>query len=85
MTNREIYLCKTALRVLEGAGTQGVNREAWMAQVDIMADQPLTTAEQEALIRRLVENGWVQSYYDRIRDQVRYVLSGTGSLAMEAL
>ena len=59
MTPHEIFLCKTALRVLDSAGTQGVNREAWMAQVDIMSGQPLTTAEQEALIRRLVKNTWV--------------------------
>ena len=85
MTPHEIFLCKTALRVLDSAGPQGVNREAWMAQVDIMATQPLTTAEQDALIQRLMENAWVQSYRDRIRDQVRYVLSGTGTLALGAL
>ena len=70
MTPHEIFLCKTALRVLDSAGTQGVGREAWMEQVGITAQMPLTTAEQAALIDRL---------------EVRYVLSGTGTLALGAL
>ena len=56
MTPHEIFLCKTALRVLDSAGTQGVGREAWMEQVGITAQMPLTTAEQAALIDRLEPN-----------------------------
>ena len=74
MTPHEIFLCKTALRVL-----------AWMEQVGITAQMPLTTAEQAALIDRLERNAWVQSYRDPIFKQVRYVLSGTGTLALGAL
>lgn len=85
MTPRDVYLSKTALRVLEAAGTQGVGREAWMEQVGITAQMPLTTAEQAALIDRLERNAWVQSYRDPIRDLVRYVLSGPGHLALGAL
>ena len=85
MTPREVFLAKTALRVLEGAGPQGVNREAWMEQVGITAQAPLTTAERSALIDRLERNDWVRSYRDPILDQVRYVLSGPGTLALGAL
>ncbi len=53
MTPRDVYLSKTALRILEAAGIQGVGREAWMEQVGITAQMPLTTAEQAALIDRL--------------------------------
>ena len=74
MTPRDVYLSKTALRILEAAGIQGVGREAWMEQVGITAQMPLTTAEQAALIDRL-----------DIRDLVRYVLSGPGHLALGAL
>ena len=76
MTPRDVYLSKTALRILEAAGIQGVGREAWMEQVGITAQMPLTTAEQAALIDRLD---------DPIRDLVRYVLSGPGHLALGAL
>ena len=82
MTPRDVYLSKTALRILEAAGIQGV---AWMEQVGITAQMPLTTAEQAALIDRLERNAWVQSYRDPIRDLVRYVLSGPGHLALGAL
>lgn len=85
MNPREIFFCKAALRVLEGAGTQGVNREAWMEQIGIIVQSPLTSAEQAALIRKVEENGWVNSYRDPIRDQVRWVLSGPGSLALGVL
>ena len=85
MTPRDVYLSKTALRILEAAGIQGVGREAWMEQVGITAQMPLTTAEQAALIDRLERNAWVQSYRDPIFKQVRYVLSGTGTLALGAL
>lgn len=56
-----------------------------MEQVGITAQMPLTTAEEAALIERLERNTWVQSYRDPIRDQVRYVLSGTGTLALGTL
>lgn len=85
MNAREIYLCKTALRVLNDAGTQGVGYEAWMEQIGISAQTPLTTAEKEWLLDHLDRNGWVRSYRDPILDQVRYVLSGQGSLAMGVL
>ena len=57
MTPRDVYLSKTALRILEAAGIQGVGREAWMEQVGITAQMPLTTAEQAALIDRLETPG----------------------------
>lgn len=85
MTTREIYLCKLALRVLDGAGGAGVSREAWMEQVGICAQAPLTSAEQAALISKCEGNGWVLSYRDPIREQVRWVLSGPGTLALGVL
>lgn len=85
MKPREIYLCKTALRVLKSSGPAGVNRVALMEQVGIVEQCPLATAEQAELIERLEDNGWVLSYRDPIRDEIRYVLSGTGSLALGAL
>ena len=85
MSPREVFLTNSALRVLEGAGTPGVGREAWMDQTSILAQSPLTTAEQDALIERVLRNGWVQSYRDPILEQVRYVLSGPGSLALGVL
>ena len=85
MTEREIYLCKLALRVLEGSGSAGVGRDAWMEQVGIYAQGPLTSAEQAALISKVEHNGWALSYRDPIREQVRWVLSGPGSLALGAL
>ncbi|MGN1325380.1 MAG: hypothetical protein ACI4YA_03440 [Candidatus Spyradenecus sp.] len=56
-----------------------------MDQTSILAQSPLTTAEQDALIERGFRNGWVQSYRDPILEQVRYVLSGPGSLALVVL
>lgn len=85
MNAREIYLCKAALRILGSVGPQGLCREAWMEQLGIESSAPLTTAEEAALIERLERNTWVQSYRDPIRDQVRYVLSGTGTLALGTL
>lgn len=85
MTPHEIFLCKTALRVLDSAGPQGVSREAWMEQVGICAQAPLTSAEQAALISKCEGNGWVLSYRDPIREQVRWVLSGPGTLALGVL
>ena len=70
---------------MEEADATGVGRDAWMEQVGICAQGPLTSAEQEALIERVLRNGWVQSYRDPILEQVRYVLSGPGTLALGAL
>ena len=85
MSPREVFLTKLALRVLRDAGTPGLGREPWMEQTGILAQSPLTTAEQDALIERVLRNGWVQSYRDPILEHVRYVLSGPGTLALGAL
>ena len=56
-----------------------------MEQIGIIVQSPLTSAEQAALIRKVEENGWVNSYRDPIREQVRWVLSGPGTLALGVL
>ena len=85
MTPHEIYRIKEALKVLEYAGPQGVGRDALLGQTEIATGQILTSSEKDRLLETLTEKQWAYSFRDPLSGNIRYVLTGPGTLARNAL
>ncbi len=85
MTAREIWLAKCALNTLDSVGPSGLNEEALMSQTAIQSQSLLTRVDKLALMKRLVDNGWINRYTDALTGNVRWTISDDGRLALGAL
>lgn len=85
MTKREIVLARGALRALDSAGASGLSFEALKEQAGTFSESIVSRMEAMWLEKVLLEREWAKRWQDPVTENMRFVLTDCGHLAMGAL
>ena len=77
--------CKAGLQLLAAAGGVGIREDALRDQLNYAAGGNLEPVEIDTVMTRLNERKWMSWYRDPTWNQIRWTISATGSLALQAM
>lgn len=83
MTTEQIIQNKAALTALLRVGR--LNEDALRAQVAVAQNRPLPTVDCKEMIARLEGKGWISGFTDPVLEQVLYVVTPDGRVALTAM
>lgn len=78
-------LAKAVLDAIDAAGPSGITKRAALDLARIKTCHIITTEEAEKVVELITEKEWAATYRDPIVDEVRYYITGVGSVARNQL